>query len=123
MEHVLKLRHLNASLVALAAAAGTVAGCGGSGAHPTAAQSGGANSLGISNFKFRPARLTVSRGRRITVTNRDTTAHTATADDGRSFDTGNVDPGSAASITLAKAGTYRFHCSIHPFMHGTIVVR
>jgi plastocyanin len=123
MEHALKLRHLTASLVALAAAAGTVAGCGSSGAHPTAAQSGGADSLGISNFKFRPARLTVSRGPRITVTNRDSTAHTATADDGRSFDTGNIDPGSTATITLAKAGTYRFHCSIHPFMHGTIVVR
>ena len=116
-------RQLTSSIVALAAAAGTVAGCGGSDSHPTAARSGAASSLTISNFEFIPASLTVSPGVRITVTNRDTTAHTATADDGRSFDTGNIDPGSAATFTLSHAGTYKLHCSIHPFMHGTVVVR
>jgi plastocyanin len=128
-------RHLTASLVVLAVAAGTVAGCGSSSSSPSAtatpkagssqnaARSGGANSLGIANFKFTPATLTVSRGARITVTNRDTTAHTTTADDGKSFDTGTIDPGSSKTITLSKAGTYKLHCTIHPFMHGTIVVR
>jgi plastocyanin len=121
LENAVQPRHLAASIVALAAAA-TTAGCGGSDAHPTAARSGSPNSLTISNFKFTPASLTVSPGARIRVTNRDTTAHTATADDGRSFDTGDIDPGSAATIALSKAGTYKFHCSIHPFMHGTVVV-
>jgi plastocyanin len=131
LENAVELRHLTASLAALATVAALVAGCGGSGDTPTATQSGGSaqhaaasgDSVAISNFKFTPASVTVSRGARITVANHDTTAHTATADDGQSFDTGNIDPGSSATITLSKSGTYKYHCDIHPFMHGTLVAR
>jgi len=124
------LRHVTASLVPLAAVAGAIAGCGSSDAKPSPAQSSApaphtaaGHAVTISDFKFMPGSLTVRRGARITVTNRDSTAHTATADDGRSFDTGNIDPGAAATVTLSKAGTYKFHCTIHPFMHGTLVIR
>jgi plastocyanin len=129
LENVVEPRHVTASLVALAAVAGLIAGCGGSDPSPTTAQSGGSQPSGgsgsvtISNFKFAPASVTVSRNTRISVTNHDSTAHTATADDGQSFDTGNIDPNASATVTLAKAGTYKYHCSIHPFMHGTLVVR
>lgn len=137
----MKPRHVTASLVALAAVAGPIAGCGGSNPTSSAAQpskppqnatasgssqsktDSGPGSLSIADFKFAPASLTVSPGTRITVANHDSTAHTATADNGQSFDTGNIDPGSSASITLPKPGTYKYHCSIHPFMHGTLVVR
>ena len=60
-------------------------------------------------------------GARVTVSNQDSTAHTATADAG-SFDTGNIDPGESKSVTLTKAGRFPYHCDIHPFMHGVIVV-
>jgi plastocyanin len=131
MEDAVQLRPIIASLVPLAAVAGVIAGCGGSDVKPSAAQAGepvahataSGNQLGISGFKFRPGSLTVDPGGRITITNRDGTAHTVTADNGRSFDTGNIDPGAAATVTLSKAGTYAFHCTIHPFMHGTFVVR
>jgi plastocyanin len=132
LENAVPLRHVIASLVALTAVAGPIAGCGGSDPSPAAAkpsassqpaQSGGSDSVTISDFKFAPASLTVDRGARVTVTNRDSTAHTATADNGKSFDTGDIDPGSSATITLSKAGTYSYHCSIHPFMHGKLVVR
>ena len=86
-------------------------------------RSAGAAAVTISDFKFTPGALTVRQGARITVTNHDTTAHTATADSGNSFDTGNIDPGSSATFTLSKVGTYSYHCSIHPFMHGTVTVR
>jgi plastocyanin len=116
-----KPRHASASLLVLAAVAVPIAGCGSSsGSH--AAKSGGSGSVSISNFKFTPASLTVS-GTRIAVANHDSTAHTVTADDGHSFDTGNVDPGASATVTVAKPGTYKYHCSIHPFMHGTFVVK
>jgi len=131
LENAMEIRHVIASLAALATLAALVAGCGGSGDTPPATQSGGSaqhaalsgDSLTISNFKFTPASVTVSRGARITVANHDTTAHTATADDGQSFDTGNIDPGSSATISLSKSGTFKYHCDIHPFMHGTLVVR
>jgi plastocyanin len=141
LEYAVQLRHVFAPLVALAAVAGPIAGCGssdsGSGdtqsgasapaATSTAASqpdaSGGSGSVTISDFKFAPASLTVAPGTRVTVANKDSTAHTATADKGNSFDTGDIDPGSSATVTLAKAGSYSYHCSIHPFMHGTFVVR
>jgi plastocyanin len=131
-----KLRHLTASLVATVAATALLAGCGGSdyapsagGAKPTPspssssqpASNGGTGSVAIDDFKFMPASLTVSQGARTTVANRDSTAHTMTADDGSSFDTGDIAPGSSATVTVSKRGTFKYHCSIHPFMHGTLV--
>ena len=128
----MKLRHLTTSLVATAAVVAPIAGCGNSDASgsaqspTTASQSGriaGAAAVTISDFKFTPGALTVRQGARITVMNHDTTAHTATADNGNNFDTGNIHSGSSATFTLSKVGTYSYHCSIHPFMHGTVIVR
>ena len=120
-------------LVGIAAAAIALGGCGGGGGGSSTATSsspagasgggGGTQTVDISNFKFAPATLTVSAGSKVTVKNSDTTAHTATADDGNTFDTNNIDPGASATITLKAAGRVPYHCNIHPFMHGTIVVR
>jgi plastocyanin len=49
--------------------------------------------------------------------------HTVTADDGHSFDTGSIIPGEAGKLTTPKPGRYAYHCTIHPFMRGTLVVR
>ena len=123
------------SLVGVFAAAILVAGCGGGGngggggpAPSTSASNapgtaGGAQTIDISNFKFAPATLTVHAGSKVSVKNSDTTAHTATADSGSTFDTGDIQPGASADITLKTAGRVAYHCNIHSFMHGTIVVR
>jgi plastocyanin len=76
----------------------------------------------IQNFAFIPRTLTVKAGR-VVVTNSDSTAHTVTADDGSSFDTGVIDAGSSSALRISKPGRYAYHCAIHPFMHGTLVVR
>ena len=47
--------------------------------------------------------------------------HHVTADDG-SFDSGKVAPGARWSFTFDKPGTYDYHCSIHSFMTGQIIV-
>jgi plastocyanin len=127
-------RQIIPALVAVAAAATLLAGCGGSDsnassppkststpANPVSGASGSA--VTISGFKFAPTSLTVKRGAKVTVTNDDSTAHTATADDGNTFDTGTLDPGSSQTISVGEPGSYAYHCSIHPFMKGTIVVR
>ena len=105
-----------------------VSACGGGSSNndtPTTQPSKPASStqdaITIQNFKFGPATLTVKAGAKVTVTNSDSTTHTATANGG-AFDTGDLDPGKAKTITLAKAGTYAYHCQIHSFMKGTIVV-
>lgn len=81
-------------------------------------------SLTVSNFTFAPATITVSAGDIVTIINNDTVAHTVVSDDGTSFSTGNINPGSSATITApTTAGTYTYHCSIHPMMKGTIIVQ
>ena len=127
-------RQITPALVAVAAAATLLAGCGGGDSNagsppkPTTARANPASgasgsAVTISGFKFAPTSLTVKRGAKVTVTNDDSTAHTATADDGNTFDTGTLDPGSSQTISVGKPGSYAYHCSIHPFMKGTIFVR
>lgn len=83
---------------------------------------GGQNAITIQNFAFSPATLTVKVGDKVTWTNQDSVGHSATADDG-SFDTGVFGQGQSASTTFSKAGTYTYHCSVHPMMKGTIIVQ
>ena len=75
----------------------------------------------ISGFSFGAA-LTVKAGQKITVKNADAVTHTVTADDGKSFGVTVNGNGSATFSAPSKPGTYKFHCTIHPQMHGTLIV-
>ena len=78
-------------------------------------------SVAISGFTFTPSSITVGVGDTVTWTNGDGVGHTATADDA-SFDTGTIAGGGSDSVTFAAAGTFAYHCAIHPAMTGTITV-
>jgi hypothetical protein len=54
----------------------------------------------MTNHMLIPVVLMVKTGARIAVSNRDSTAHTASSDDATSLDTGSLDPGSSIAITL-----------------------
>ncbi|KAG0328848.1 hypothetical protein BGZ99_004336 [Dissophora globulifera] len=73
----------------------------------------------IINFSFQPQTVTVQPGDTVIWTNSDTTAHTVTTDT-TGFDSGNINPGATFSHTFATAATVKYHCSIHPFMLGTV---
>lgn len=73
----------------------------------------------IESFAYHPPTLRVDRGTRIVFANRSSVAHTAT---GKGFDTGVIAPGKAAVVRFSKTGTFIYHCQIHPFMKGKIVV-
>jgi plastocyanin len=78
----------------------------------------------VSNFIFTPASLTIDAGQTVTWNNTaEFTSHTATSDSGApaAFD-GLIGPGASFTFTFTQPGTYHYHCSIHPFMQGTIVV-
>ena len=88
----------------------------------TTTQSAGSSAVTISNFAFSPASLTVAVGTTVTWTNMDTTTHTVTSNTG-AFDSGNFAPNATYSHTFTSAGTYAYHCTIHPSMLGTIIVQ
>lgn len=77
------------------------------------------SAVAIKGFAFSPKTLQVKAGTKIKVTNKDGTTHTFTANKG-AFDTGDIEGGTSATVTIAKPGTYAYHCTIHSFMHGTI---
>ena len=76
----------------------------------------------ISDFQFSPASVTVNVGGTVTWTNNGPSTHTVTADDG-SFDSGNLNAGKTFSHTFQTAGTFSYHCTIHPFMKAEVVVQ
>jgi plastocyanin len=76
----------------------------------------------IRDFAYAPGSVTIRVGDSVTWTNRDSVAHTATARNG-SFDTGLLADGASRSIRFTAAGTYRYICTPHPDMTGTVVVR
>jgi plastocyanin len=75
----------------------------------------------IANFAYNPDPVRVQTGGKVIWQNMDSVTHTATADDG-SFDTGPLEEGKLKSETFKQAGTYAYHCEIHPYMHGTVEV-
>ena len=91
----------------------------GDAARPTASASG-AKTVSIVNFAFKPGTLTVKRGTSVGFSN--TTAGTTHTASSGSFDTKRIAPGTTKMITFNKKGTFLYHCKIHTFMKGKIVV-
>jgi plastocyanin len=116
--------------LALATACGS--GSSGGGAAPSSpvtasASSGSGSAVGgstveIKNFMFTPKTLTVRVGTTVTWKFEDSTQHTVTADD-NSFTSSALGSGQTYTHTFTTAGTVNYHCSIHTFMTGTIMVQ
>lgn len=81
-----------------------------------------AGTVTIQNMAFSPALVYVKVGEKVTWTNQDSVGHSATASD-NSFDTGIMQQGQSGSVAFEKAGTYTYHCSVHPNMKGEIIVQ
>jgi amicyanin len=122
-----------ASTVALAACGAAAAGTGSTPATPASTASStpaapstgptaaGRAEVGIINFTFTPAALTIKLGTTVVWTNKDAIAHTV------DFMTGNINSkvlnrNDQFTYTFTTPGTYNYICSIHPFMHGSVTV-
>lgn len=88
---------------------------------PAAAAPVAANAVQIENFAFTPATVTVPVGTTVTWTNHDEEPHNVTATDG-SFHSPGMGTGATYTYTFTTAGTFDYDCTIHPFMHATVVV-
>ncbi|MEO8908721.1 MAG: plastocyanin/azurin family copper-binding protein [Gemmatimonadaceae bacterium] len=120
--------------VSKAVALACLIACGGSGSDtvtppppPPPPPPGG---VSVTNDLFTPASRTVTAGSQVSwvwntcsgdiYTGQQCASHSVTFDDGVSSPT--QDQGSF-SRTFAVAGTYPYHCTVHPSMTGTITVQ
>ena len=85
------------------------------------ASGSGTVAVSVKDFAFDPATITAKVGDTVTFSNTGAAPHTATLDAG-GCTTPTIQPGSSSGLTFSAAGSYPFHCTIHPGMKGTITV-
>ncbi len=82
------------------------------------------NTVTIDNFTFGPNDLAVAVGANVVWTNRDDIPHTVvSADAPAGLKSPPLDTDDHFEVRFDKAGIYKYFCSIHPKMTGTITVR
>jgi plastocyanin len=74
----------------------------------------------IDNFTFEPKQLTVKVGTTVTWKNRDDIPHTVVS--AGKFRSKTMDTDDSFSFTFTATGDYKYFCSLHPHMTGTIKV-
>ena len=74
-------------------------------------------------WAYSPATLQVHVGTTVVWINTGRAPHTATADDGTRFDSATLYPQATFRFTPRQAGTIAYHCTLHPWMKGTLVVQ
>jgi plastocyanin len=112
--------------VLAAAAILILAGCSSSGSSAAASvcketKDAGAVAVTVVDFGFQPTDVAAKVGQVIAFSNTGSSPHTATVDGGQCA-TPTITPGTSDGLVFSAAGTYKFHCSIHSQMTGTIVV-
>lgn len=75
----------------------------------------------IIGSSFNPKNLTVTKGATVTWTNNESVIHTISSSE--DLNSGNILPGKSYSRVFNDAGTYNYHCSLHPNMIGSIIVQ
>jgi plastocyanin len=94
-------------------------------AKPAKSGGGGAGGAQVTmkDIKFNPGSVTVKKGGTVTWTNDDSVGHDVTADSFKSGDAGGIQSGQTFKHTFDKAGTFKYVCTVHPGMEGTVVVK
>jgi plastocyanin len=87
-----------------------------------AAKSGGGQ-VTMKDIKFNPSTVNVKVGDTVTWTNDDSVGHDVTSDTFKSGGAGGIGGGQTFEHKFAKAGTFKYECTVHPGMTGTVVVK
>jgi plastocyanin len=87
--------------------------------HPAGAQAEETKVM-FDNFTFNPAELTVKAGTTVTWSNHDDIPHVVVS--AGKFRSKTMDTDDSYSFTFTTAGEYKYFCSLHPHMTGTIKV-
>jgi amicyanin len=93
------------------------------GATPVLAAANSPNQIEIHEYLYNPATFKVAVGTKVTWINRDDIPHTIVESAvNKTFRSGALDTNDTYSFTFTKPGTYKYFCTLHPQMVGTIVV-
>ena len=96
-------------------------GSDGAGQTPVVATAGEIT-VGIRDFVYVPADLTVNAGTTVTWVNFDSAPHTASGTSG-DWDTGRLDRNERAAVVFDTPGSFPYICIYHPNMKGVVTVR
>jgi plastocyanin len=99
------------------------AGCGGDDDDGGGGGGGGGAEVTMEGIAFNPATITIKTGDRVTWTNKDSVGHDVTGDDFESGDPGGIGNGDTFEHTFDEAGTFKYVCTVHPGMEGTVKVQ
>ncbi|QOZ24794.1 Amicyanin [Bradyrhizobium ivorense] len=87
---------------------------------PVSAARADDTAIHIDNFVFEPAKLDIKTGTTVTWTNRDDIPHTVVC--AGKFRSKTMDTDDSFSFTFTAPGEYKYFCSLHPHMTGSIKV-
>ena len=76
----------------------------------------------VDNMQFTPSTIRITVGHAVKWTFNDTVSHTVTGNNGR-WGSGVKSSGETYRHVFRSAGTFRYHCRLHPEMTGKVVVR
>jgi plastocyanin len=81
------------------------------------------NQVEIEDMAFNPDNITVKKGTVVTWTNKDSTAHTVTENDGKNGPSSQLlNQGQSYTFTFNETGSFQYRCTVHPNMSGTVTV-
>jgi plastocyanin len=122
---------------------GAVAACGGGNSYgtnpppppppgPPPPPAPGTVAVTISDNQYTPDTISIAVGTPVRWTNEGGSSHSVTADGG-TFNSGtmsgpgndgygNPTAGATYTRTFSTQGTFAYHCSVHPTMHGAVIV-
>lgn len=76
----------------------------------------------IQHGKFDPAHLYALPGHKVSWRNMDAVVHSVVSDDGRTFNSGNINPGGSFVYITGETMEFPYHCGVHPAETGTLSV-
>jgi plastocyanin len=82
-----------------------------------------AASVTMKDIQFNPKTVTVPKGGSVKWTNEDSVGHDVTGKGFKSGSSGGISNGDTFEHTFDASGTFKYRCTVHPGMEGTVVVK
>lgn len=89
---------------------------------PSPSASAASQTVVIQGFSFQPASITIQTGASVTWQNDDPVSHQIVSNT-NAFSSPVLNTGGGYTHVFDQAGTYPYHCGIHPYMTGLITVQ